>query len=573
MKIKNIVLALCAAASLGCSAQVMEKYEGMQVTRMSENGRWLLCGAKGAIICNRDTRQMYQYGTDYALGGGACISDNGVAVGAYSNFTVPAYWQDGEWHNLSHPLGSSITYGRADGISTDGRFIVGTVDCRALTKKAWPMVSPVLWELNEAGEYEFHLLPEPDLDVTGISPQQVSAAFVSDDGNTVLGQVTDYRGLMHYQIVYTRNADNEWTMRTSGDEKLVKEGAVWPPYPTRPTKPQAADYMTDAEKLAFNRANQAYKDSLEIVSLTGKNPRMPWYEDFVSERKEEFEADLAQYELDSETYMDRLNEFWDSYLVNITNDNFQFNSEWMSANGKYYASHYIYSAPAEEGVTEPQPAYVSPMLYTLDGSVDPYLVVHKSMSLFSVCDDGTMVMATPISDETVYSRTAYLKKPDSEELIPFDKWLQERSPKAYEWVLENMRYSVSAEESDTGEALDNEPLFGTIRLNADCSRALAYVLNPANYQYDSYLLDFDATESLSAVAFEEKAGAYCNAEGTLYFTGNPSMAEIFDLGGRKVWSMQNPASALNLKAMLASGMYLVRTTDESGISTTKIYLK
>lgn len=495
--IRKAIIALSILCPLIAGAQVMEKYPGIAFTKLSNKGRYLVASSQGVTIFDREEQKTHQYGSSYSVGLGNAISDNGIIVGSASNSTKPCYWQDGEWHDLPHNIGSNVSFGMANGITPDGSAIVGYIDCRAVTKKQWPMVSPVIWTLDHAtGEYMFQMLPEPEKDVTGCTPQQVSATFISADGKTVLGQVTDLRGGLEYQIVYRQGTDGTWTCETSGEGRMVKDDAYWPEYPTRPTKPQAADFLTQDEIKAFNDANQAYRDSLEIVDLTGKNPRMPFYEDFINERRDEYEAAMEQYEKDNAKYVTDLYAFFDAYAANITHHRYEFNSHKLSRNGRYYTANYIYPDPDDNNpdITKVK-MFLSPIFFDLQSEADPQVTVHTQLAVYTVSDNGCVVAATPKEDATVYSRTAYMIRPGQEPQL-FSDWIKASHPEAQKWLEENMTYTVP---EGTGQEAGTQVLYGTVRMTPDESKIIAYAVDPSNEQYISYFMDFAPDAGVGSV--------------------------------------------------------------------------
>lgn len=350
----------------------------------------------------------------------------------------------------------------------------------------------------------------------------------------------------------------------------MRPDAVWPPYPTQPQKPQTADYLTDSEILAFNNANQAYKDSLEIVSLTGIRPRMPWPEDFLNEHKDEYEADIAEFNKKSENYLTDLYAFFDAYTANITNQRFEFNSHKLSDNGKFYTGNYIYIDP-EQDPDQPVKMFISPIVYNLDGSGQTYLTVNQTMGEFSICDDGTITCGTPRDDANVYSRDAFIIRP-GEDPVDFLSWLKERCPEGHDWVIENMKFDMSQYEEG---GAPGTVFTGTPVLNHDASKMVAYLVDPATDQYISYFIDFDAEPTVSVQTVEgvRPAACYDTASGLLHIEGNPSRVDIYDLSGRPLYGASDPAATLDMKAMLGSGIYLVRLSSTQGAVTAKILVR
>ena len=578
MKLTKLALLIALAAPLVASAQVMEKYEGFQLNRMSNNGRFLIDGVDGVKIIDRKTQEQYTYGSNYYLGIGNSISDDGIVVGTHNELSTPCYWKDGVWYDLPHNV-PDVFQGMASGITSDGKYIIGLMSCGRLTGKAWPQTQPVLWSLDEStGEYVFSILPIPDKDITTCSPQQVHGRYISDDGNVVLAQIVDYRGLLQYQLVYNKDENGEWTYTVSGAEKLIKPEAEWPEYPTRPTMPKPEDYLTQEEILAFNQANRAYTDSLEIVSLTGKYPKAPFYQDFVKERKDEYDADVLNYNIESQSYITKLYAFFDAYEKNVTNDNFNTGSQRLSANGKYYAANFVFSGP-EDPETNQCPTYMSPLRCDIE-SGEFYHTYHSSMASFSIADDGRILAVTPRAEDKVLTRVPYIIYPDRhEEYEPFEKWIAKECPAAYNWIQDNMKYNVDAADSQSGVAVRDSVFYGSIRMNPDFRKMISYVVNPANQTYESYYISLDdenyGDDSVESVSSEDNIGVYPSPTSDIVnFYGSISSAEIYTLGGELIWRRTGDEDSVSMKSLgAAPGIYLVHLGSAGGYRTERIILK
>lgn len=560
---KIILTALLLLTSQSGMAQIMEKYPGILFSSVTPDGRYLLSSYKGVIIYDRQTDKTYRYGIEYNAGLGNEMSDDGIVVATTEQDTQPCYWKDGQWYLLKHTIGNNVTFAMANGITNDASRIVGTMDCRPLTKKAWPMVSPVLWTWDESKkDYTFEMLPHPDKDITGCSPQQVSATYISKDGKTILGQVTDYRGLLEYQIIYRQAEDGTWSYETSGQDLMLVKDAVWPPYPSRPVKPQAADYLTDEEVEAFNKANRAYLDSLEIVDLTGINPRMPFYEEFIKERKDEYDAAMKQYNADNEKYVKDLYAFFDAYEANVTRNRFEFNTHRLSENGQYYICNYVYPDPDNQS-SDKIVMFTSPIRYNLQNPGEYRVTPGQSLGVFSICNDGSMTAATPKDHGTVDSRTSYVISPEGEQ-EEFKDWIKRRSPEADEWLQQNMTYEQTDGEKQT--------LYGTVRLNADASKILSYIIEPGSSSYTSYYIDLNATsEGIDEnVSNDNLKVIYRPDAGQIDLTSNPDRIEIYDAAGRRLYQAARPGNTLRVKNLLRPGVYVVRTSCQNRSTSTKI---
>lgn len=570
--IKKLLMILCAATPVVAGAQVVEKYPGVQLTRFSDNGRFVAV-SWGGFIYDRQTGKSIEHDFNYALGLGPVISDDGIMVGSSTDFTTAAYGKDGKWQPLPNNVAPSVSYARADGITPDGKRIVGTMDCRLLTRKQWPMVSPVIWTWNEQTEaYEFEILPTPEFDITTCLPQQITASYISRDGKTVFGQVIDYRGLLTYQIVFRQAEDGTWSFENSGDKRLIKEGATWPEYPVRPTKPQPEDYLTNDELAAYDQAYREYEEALEIVDLTGVYPRLPLLTDFIKEKKDEYDEDMDKYNADSSDYLTKLRTFQEAYAKNLTNDVYELNSSKMSSNGKYFGANYIYSGPATGG--DKAPTYISPIIYTHDGSSPDRVIESPSMGLLSVCDDGTLVTCTPKSDENVFSRTPYLV-PLGEEPVLYADWVRENYPTVYEWMRENLVYDIEAADSESGQLEKDVMLCGSVRLNSDKTKAIAYFLEPGKNSYVSYVVDFTAEpgSGLETALREAEVAVYPNpTTDALFFTAAPDRVELYAATGTLLYAGA-PGRSLALKALGASGLCFVKITKDNATVTRKVVVR
>ncbi|MDE5902501.1 MAG: T9SS type A sorting domain-containing protein [Muribaculaceae bacterium] len=563
-------ISVCAGLlmAIGMNAQVMEKYPGFLLSQMSDNGRYLVSTSGVMAIFDRQTSDMFPFSTSYAVGLGNAVSDTGIVVGMTDNFRKACYWAGDKWNLL--PMDTpNPSYAMANAITPDGRYIVGSVDCSAITGNPLTMVSPVIWTWDEASEsYQFGMLPCPESDVTGSVPQQVSATFVSADGKVVLGQVTDYRGMIEYQIVYTLDDNGDWNYITSGTDRIVKDEDGFLPFPERPVMPQSSDYLTDEEKMAFNKANQAYKDSLEIVSLTGINPRMPWYEDFIEERREEYEAAMEDFKARSESFNTDFMNYSKAYTNNLTGHMFEFNSHKLSRNGRYYTANYSYPDPEATDLSEAA-RFMSPIFYDIDNVANPSVMVAESMGTYSICNDGMMAVASPRTDEKD-SRVPSLIFPGKSEPVLLSMWLKENHPEVYDWIAENMAFDTDEEGHPVTD--DGAKVFlGTVRMSPDASRYISYCHNPATGGYVSYFVDFNAnTDGVEGVdaASGRIVMAYDRSLRMLCLSGEIRCVEVYDMAGQRVKTVADPAATVSLDGL--HGLYVVRAVGSGSASVIKI---
>lgn len=115
------------------------------------------------------------------------VSDNGVVVvDFYANSGETFYYQDGQIIELSVPAG--YNYVKIDAISSDGSIMVGHVT--APGNYSWA----VKWVSGD-----LQILGKPELDLDGLTMDQVFARTCSADGSMVYGTTYNYPNFM---VVY-----------------------------------------------------------------------------------------------------------------------------------------------------------------------------------------------------------------------------------------------------------------------------------------------------------------------------------------------------------------------------------
>lgn len=214
-----------------------------KIQHVSDNGRFL-CGTRQYLegyVYDTDTETLtivkaLDTESEMAI---LDVSDDGIAVGTDDN-NMPAYYKDGKWTQFKSPRGTFHT-GVVNQITPDGRYATGFLMGSSSLKPY--NVFPIIWEWNEEEEiYYPTILPEPEEDFLGGSPQFVSPRAISADGKRVVGVIVEEHGFAYQPIIYDLNEEKgEWEYNmpfASFNFNVEKHKELWP------QRPNIYDYIT-----------------------------------------------------------------------------------------------------------------------------------------------------------------------------------------------------------------------------------------------------------------------------------------------------------------------------------------
>lgn len=585
---------LLAGASFGYD---FKKYPGLALTAMSPDGKYLIYGEDyvGVMILNTVTGDTLYYeegavedsldgeAISYGVGMGNIANKQGMIVGCYTQRDA-GYFLDGQWYALPGIEGyAKGLYTQGNGVSADGSVICGSLgvgnDWLTMLERGGTTYLPGVWTKQADGTYKCELLPYPTKDFTGRAPQYITALCVSDDGNTIAGQVRSFDGFTNYPIIYTRDADGKWAYKLYGLEYIVKDSVEFPPYPSyEPKSPKVQDYLTEAELAAYSEAYTAYNDSLSMyyAGLITTWPKYPTQKDFLSaDSAVAYNAAYAKYEEEYAIYSDSCAVFDAVYDEAWTGASFVYNTMSMSANGKYLAQ----TLESEDPNADPfdwwsVSSLDSPVLFDLSNGGLSTQVNTTSMQPSSVTNNGMMIACSPAVE---YSRQAYIIPQGTTEPIPFLQWMSAKCDTASIWVKENMAYdiiSVTYDEETWEETIttyEDSVQTGTMICNPDGNMFCAYTYDQwtedeTNVGYTSYFLDI--TDPLNPTAIQAIVRNGGNglkivaAKGKISVDGDVANVCVYDMAGRKIAS-GNGSVDVN------SGLYMVKAIGTDGKVTTK----
>lgn len=580
---KTLLLAAAALIAASASAELTNQVlPGYYFTGMSHNGQYAVSTLDGGILTfmNLATGESTTYvGEDYTVeyssGLGNCISNTGILVGSTSAAGNAAYLENGEWRFL--PVLNEAYTNLSNGITADGNVICGNIGTDKIDINAENiMCVPCVWYRQEDGTYSAPvLLPHPDKDYTGRVPQYIKAISISDDGNVVAGQITDYGGFVQQPIVYTRNDKGEWNYQLLCPELINGAKVEFPEYPGEaPQSPNLNDFMTEEELAAYNKAYQEWSTTYPI-----DYSKYPNQEDYLSaESKAAYDEANAEYMTKMAEWEELYYPFAELYFESQESTKiFVFNSCYISPNGKYYltttqAQSSIWMS-AKRNVANPldgdfdtpadETTYGTP--YVMDIENGTYTAVNGNSDIQAsfIADDGTVLATSNIFTKP----QAMVLTPGAAEYIPLEAYLAEASPLAVTWMNENMRHDLIEFDPDTFEeiTIPDVMISGAPYAASDLSVFCTAASNVWDFEDDNYYYSYVIYADKTVDAVEGVSGSEFAVEalkgGVVSVKGDNATVEVYTLGGEKAFQGQGTGM---ISTGLAEGFYIVKATSDNG---------
>ena len=260
---KPLLLSIALLACLVSYAQA-EELDGITILpdaytmKISADGTQVVGtpGDRSTIYYNLDTKDAYYYGNlDFGLG--FVVADNGWIVGMDVEDSGKGVIMAGK--TVIYPdVFDSYSMSDIHSITPDARRICGVVG----NPGYGPTYLPFYCDIDESGNFgQVNILPYPDKDLFGMSPQFSSATWMSADGKTIAGQVVDARGFFIYPILYKENESGEWTISYPAESLFNPNGLPIPePIPDLEemfpgvTYPEITDFMSPEAAQEFEEA-------------------------------------------------------------------------------------------------------------------------------------------------------------------------------------------------------------------------------------------------------------------------------------------------------------------------------
>ena len=577
---RNLLLTAATLITLPAVAALTPKsYPDYQVTSVSPNGKFAVSEFYGTlIVMNHETGeektwQGNEEGTvAYGVGNGNVVSNDGTVVG-YIDYSSGAvyYLENNEWHQLSTIVEGTSNI--ANAITPDGRIICGGNGLTSISTddNPTPMSVPVLWIRGEDGNFGKPVeLPYPTTDITGRVPQYVTAIALSDDGSTVLGQVRDYSGRIHYPIVYTNN-NGEWTYSLPAMSLVNPDNIELPQDPGEgPAAPTAEDFLSPEEKTAFEKALEEWENKNGGSSIPDFNS-YPDVNDFLGEEsKARYDEAYDEYIKANAAWEEKAIAFYTAFdKLLISGLSFEFNIGSLSADGKtaWQSARKIIGNPENQYKEAFAPA-------TIDLTTGEIFIrdFSQDASMTFVAEDGT-IFATKRDqlEGIVYS-------PDVNTIlgIPFIEYVENINPETAKWVNENMIHDFVGMDPETFEPIDRKNVICsgfTI-----CSRDQSVLISRAiNYWEDtpvmiySYVLPGKIDNAGIALNPAEDMGVTISKDGVIRINGEVVSLTVSDINGRVIYDGR-PASD-TIETGIGNGAYIISAIGADGsLRTAKVLL-
>lgn len=263
---KLILFSILAApavmlANVSTPPQNVSFVKNVFVTYLSPNGEWIANSAGDASVYNIPENKVYSY-EDSEAGRGNAIANNGMMAGDVGFVPVVFYLDK---VNYPSKFIQSYDYGTFNGINADGTRAVGFVG-NPLSKDEIMMEFPSYVDIDANGNVgEIKILPHPELDLFGSPVQRVIALAVSDDGKTIVGEITDFRGMYEYPIVFTEDNQGNWEYSLPTEDLFNPTGIVLPANPdvSEPTFPEPEDFMSGIRYQEYLTAMERWENGYE----------------------------------------------------------------------------------------------------------------------------------------------------------------------------------------------------------------------------------------------------------------------------------------------------------------------
>lgn len=578
-------LAVAGTAAAAVSDISTKIFPGEALSSISSNGVWVVGAAEtefSVIIRNLESDMKWGYNynennpqsVQYALGHDRAVSDNGIVIGLRND--MPAYWENGGWKSL--PSGKAVM-GVTGSITPDGSMIVGSLSETGMTYEEVQMSYPCIWYRNADGSYADPVfLPCPEKDMTGTTPQYLTAISVSDDGKTIGACMTCLYGFPHVPYVYTLGSDGNWTYKALGTDLINPEKIEFPEYPGEyngPLAPNWEDYMTEEEIARFEAAFPAWAAGLEEQGYTPEDIQIleiRYVATFMKdeEKKEEYQKLVDEYYDAFFAWLEKYNAYEAALNKVLTEGrDFEMNNIRLSPDGKYLYSTSSYLEMVKPG--DPENAFethYAPVRFDV-ATGEAFLFSEEENILISSVTADYSVLGQPYSRDRYMPRSAFIfPQGDEFPMNIMDYFNTVGSYGAATWIDHNMFHEIVIDVTEGGNFIFEDAYsMGVPVPTPDMSLILfqtsSYYWYPeVPYMYYSYVLNPEQENvGVETVENAESAVRVLNG-GNLLVSGDVASITVYDLAGAALFRATAPAGTV--ATGLPAGIYVVSVVDAAG---------
>ena len=590
-----LIPTLLAGASAMAETATPRIYENEIMMGISQDGRYAVSAMMGSYLHIYDLKENGLVGdfmdaenglNEYYAGYGRPVALDGSVVGnavlntmtsetTYTTTDNAVVFKNNEVIVLNVPRPEGINF--AHSITPDGQFICGNLSNDAYSTNAEKiMMLPGLWTRQSDGTYgDPIILPHPDKDFLGGTPQYCTAISMSDDGKTVAGTVTTSSGWNVYPIIYRCDDKGEWSYELINNDLFFNSSVEIPEEPG--DSPKKESFMTDEEVAAYKAAMTEWNNTPSADRDWTKYPKLDNY--MTDEEKAAYNAAYKEWGEKYTAYQVALAEATEG-CITLT-----FNNVVLSPDGKFYASTVGGSGSGDGGVmplmhaqnpkahilsktnkassrAEAQglPATNTPYVFnTEDGSYTRYTST-DGMNVLCAANDGKFVGYS--GDPNSYIYKAGIMDPENGITMLTDYFAQ-KYPELETWVEENMNHEVLTGYDDENETYTYEvvTLTGAPFCTPDMGTITTYAFNiwDGMTYGNSYVFVLNEDSAIKNIAVN--GGMVKAFRGGMVSVSKAAVVEVIGLDGKVLF--KGAGNGL-INTGVTNGIGVIRATFADG---------
>lgn len=518
---KTILLLITLAIPLLALAEVPEYgtpivVKDVYALKISPNGTWVGSAAGDGALYNTQTGETTSY-SPAKLGLGNTVANNGMAVGDQEDKAAILY--NGDILTPEALSGDNYWFCDIHAITPDATYICGIVNNETGDETEFiPFIASINPSNGDVSDVT--MLPYPELDLFGSAkPQYCTAVWISNDAKTILGQVTDWRGMYAYPIVYTQDGSGKWSYTLPSESLFNPDHIEIPvnPWLDEPEYPEATNFMYS------ETAREAYLEAIEEYRQNALAQEPDARDYMTDEEWEEYLEAYTRYNAWYHSQEEKIKEYIAIYAQVVSKSPTFFDNEYaLHPLGEFFMSHGGYSSGY---VNEDSTVDIADgRIYRFgigNNAIVTYEAPSPSYYPSQILPNGTTVITKGQTDQP----SSYLMLPGSNTFTSMQEYLSDY-PNIVEWMDEALL--------GTGVVSINDEM--TIFAGGLVPDIVAdYNANTDPY-YSSYFLYFKEA-GVESIIDEATDGVY----------------RVYNLQGVKVLETQD-ASLLN---SLSHGIYIV----------------
>ena len=197
--------------------------------------------------------------------------------------------------------------------------------------------------------------------------------------------------------------------------------------------------------------------------------------------------------------------------------------------------------------------------------------VRLRTSYFS--DHGTIIASQTLQMMSMV-RNAWICPSLEDEFITISDYVEPKYPSVYTWMAENMRHDMESYDPETYDPVILPDVWqtGTTYSDANLSVLVSSAQNSWDFESDSYFFSYIVPlEGGTSAAFDKAINTFsvkAAKNGAIRINGAAAHLDVYDLNGRRVYSIDNPKSEVSTG--LSTGLYIIKAIGKDGsVITTK----